>query len=108
MSGLFGENVFEDVLGIDKNMSGYNLNGRSLSGGLVQPKYKVDDQGTVVVNITVNPEGRVINAEIGLGTSTDNTSLPQEAIKAARDTKFNAISTPNNQQGSITYRFNLN
>ena len=87
----------------------YDLGGRSVgSGGLKQPKYTVDEYGTVVVNITVDPRGNVISAEIGRGTNTGNTSLRQEAIKAARDTKFNAISTPNNQQGTITYKFNLN
>lgn len=87
----------------------YDLGGRSLgSGGLVQPRYNVNDYGTVVVNITVDPNGNVINTEIGRGTNTPNTALRNEALRAARNTKFNAITSPNNQQGTITYRFNLN
>lgn len=86
----------------------YDLGGRSLgSGGLVQPRYNVNDYGTVVVNITVDPNGNVINTEIGRGTNTPNTALRNEALRAARNTKFNAITSPNNQQGTITYRFNL-
>lgn len=87
----------------------YDLGGRSLgSGGLVQPSYSVNDYGTVVVNITVDPAGNVIHAEIGRGTNTPNTTLRSEALRAARGTKFNAINSTNNQQGTITYRFNLN
>lgn len=87
----------------------YDLGGRSLGrGGLAQPKYSVNDYGTVVVTITVDPQGNVINAEIGRGTNTPSSSLRQEALRAARQTKFNAITSVNNQQGTITYRFNLN
>ena len=87
----------------------YDLGGRSLgSGGLTQPRYTVNDYGTVVVNITVDPAGNVIHVEIGRGTNTPSTTLREEALRAARSTKFNAINSANNQQGTITYRFNLN
>lgn len=87
----------------------YDLGGRSVgNGGLIMPSYTVNDYGTVVVNITVDPSGKVIHAEIGRGTNTPNTALRNEALRAARNTKFNAITSPNNQQGTITYRFNLN
>lgn len=128
MSGLFGENsgsrgetegsgtqgvsTGNASQGATSGASGigtYDLGGRSLgSGGLAQPNYSVNDYGTVVVNITVDPRGNVINAEIGRGTNTPNTSLRNEALRAARRTKFNAINSANNQQGTITYRFNLN
>lgn len=87
----------------------YDLGGRSLgSGGLVQPRYTVNDYGTVVINITVDPAGNVIHANIGRGTNTSDATLRNEALAAAKATKFNAISSPNNQQGTITYRFKLN
>lgn len=87
----------------------YDLGGRSLgSGGLIQPRYNVNDYGTVVVNITVDPGGNVIHAEIGRGTNTPSSTLRNEAIRAAKSTKFNAVNAPNNQQGTITYKFNLN
>ncbi len=86
----------------------YDLGGRSLgSGGLVQPRYTVNDEGTVVVDITVDPSGNVIRAEIGKGTNTPNATLLNEALRAARSTKFNAITSMNNQQGTITYHFKL-
>ncbi|HOO95552.1 MAG TPA: TonB family protein [Proteiniphilum sp.] len=86
----------------------YDLGGRSLgSGGLVQPRYTVNDYGKVVVNITVDPSGNVINAEIGRGTNTPSTTLRNEALRAARNTKFNAINSMTDQVGTITYQFRL-
>lgn len=128
MSGLFGENSGSrgntegtGTQGVSTGnatqgsptgtggIGSYDLGGRSLgSGGLVQPRYTVNDYGTVVVNITVDPTGNVIHAEIGRGTNTPSTTLRNEALGAARSTKFNAINSTNNQQGTITYRFNLN
>jgi TonB family protein len=127
MSGLFGEGSSsrgetegEGTQGVSTGsatagatsgiggIGSYDLGGRSLGrGGLVQPSYTVNDYGTVVVNITVDPAGNVIHAEIGRGTNTPSTSLRSEALRAARGTKFNAINSANNQQGTITYRFNL-
>lgn len=86
----------------------YDLGGRSLGrGGLAQPGYTVNDYGTVVVNITVDPQGNVIHAEVGRGTTTPNSALRQEAVRAAQRTKFNSITSVNNQLGTITYNFSL-
>jgi len=61
-----------------------------------------------VVEITVDPQGNVIKAEIHLrGTNIDNASMRKSAIEAARKTKFNAISGKQNQIGTITYNFRL-
>ncbi|NDV95567.1 energy transducer TonB [Dysgonomonas sp. 521] len=87
----------------------FDLGGRSLgSGGLVKPNYSVDDYGTVVVDILVSAKGDVVEATIGKGTNTPNTNLRNEAIRAAKRTKFNAVSSVTNQKGRITYKFNLN
>ncbi len=111
-SGTQGVTTGSSNLGASSGEGGigtYDLGGRSLgSGGLIQPKYTVDDYGTVVVNITVNPKGNVISAEIGKGTQTPNSALLNEALRAARNTRFNSINSAENQQGTITYKFNLN
>lgn len=87
----------------------FNLGGRSLgSGGLAKPTYSENDYGTVVVDIIVNAKGDVVEAIIGKGTNTPNTNLRNEAIRAAKRTKFNAVSAVTNQKGTITYKFNLN
>ena len=129
MSGLFGKDnsgirgttqgtgtqgvpTGNSKTGAKKGVGGigsYDLGGRSVgSGGLAQPLYTVNDYGTVVVNITVDPNGNVIQAGIGRGTNTPSPALRNEALRAARSTKFNAINSSNNQKGTITYRFNLN
>ncbi len=128
MSGLFGESsgsrgdtegtgtqgvsTGNDSKGSTSGLGGvgtYNLGGRSLGqGGLVRPGYTVNDEGIVVVTITVDPQGNVINTEIGKGTTTPNSTLRKAALDAAKRTKFNSITSMNNQQGTITYRFNLN
>lgn len=87
----------------------YDLGGRGVgAGGLKLPAYNVDDYGTVVVDIIVDPKGNVIEASIGRGTNTTNSSLRNESLRAARQTKFSVASNSNNQKGTITYKFNLN
>ncbi len=86
----------------------YSLNGRSIgAGGLPRPAYTIQEEGRIVINITVDPKGNVIFAEIGKGTNIDNTSMRRSALEAARRAKFNSISGSNNQSGSITYRYSL-
>jgi len=87
----------------------YDLGGRGVgSGGLVKPSYNADDYGTVVIDIIVSPQGRVVEASIGRGTNTPSSTLKNEALRAARATKFQETSKPGNQKGIITYKFNLN
>ena len=67
-------------------------------------------EGTVVVAITVNRLGDVINATAGIkGSTTLNKKLLQRAKTAALKTKFDPKqSAPTNQQGKIIYHFSLN
>ena len=86
----------------------FNLGGRSLGeGGLPRPVYNVQDEGRVVVTITVNPAGHVIATSINRQTNTDNPALRKAAEDAAKKARFNAVSSLNNQTGTITYYFNL-
>lgn len=86
----------------------FDLNGRSIgSGGLPRPVYNVQDEGRVVVTITVNPEGAVINTSINKRTNTVNTALRKAAEDAARRARFNNVEGVNNQTGTITYYFKL-
>ena len=98
--------------GIDTGTGGFgtfNLNGRSIGqGGLPRPAYSAQDEGRIVINITVDPNGNVILAEIGRGTNIDNASLRRSAIEAAKRAKFNKIKGTDNQSGTITYIYKLN
>jgi len=86
----------------------FNLNGRSIGeGGLPRPVYNVQDEGRVVVIITVNPAGQVIATSINRQTNTVNPALRKAAEDAAKKARFNAVSGLNNQTGTITYYFNL-
>ena len=86
----------------------FNLGGRTIGvGGLPRPDYSVQEEGRIVINITVDPRGNVILAEIGRGTNIDNANLRRSALEAARKAKFNSISGSNNQSGTITYWYML-
>ena len=86
----------------------FDLNGRSLGpGGLPRPVYNVQEEGRVVVTITVNPAGQVIHTSINKRTNTANAALRKAAEDAARKARFNAVGGVNNQTGTITYYFKL-
>ena len=96
--------------GAVKGTGGYgtfDLNGRSLAGALPRPSYNVQAEGRVVVTITVDSEGKVIQATINPRTNTANSALRNAALNAARKARFNAVKEVNNQQGTITYYFKL-
>lgn len=97
--------------GENEGIGGYgsfNLSGRSLgSGGLPRPDYNVEEEGRIVLDITVDPKGNVILAEIGRGTNITNDALRKSARDAARRAKFNKIQGSNNQNGTITYNYKL-
>ena len=100
-------NSQEGVVSGTGGYGNYDLGGRSLMGSLPRPSYNVQEEGRVVVTITVNPEGRVIQVTINSRTNTANASLRRAALDAARKAVFNKVSTVNNQQGTITYYFKL-
>ena len=90
-------------------MGTYDLEGRSLGGdgSLPKPVYNVQEEGRVVVTVTVNPEGRVISANINRRTGTTSLALRNAALNAAKSAVFNRINGLNNQEGTITYYFKL-
>lgn len=110
-TGLEGSPTGNSSEGKSTGVGGYgtfDLNGRSLgSGGLPMPVYNVQDEGRVVVTITVNPAGQVISTSINKRTNTVNASLRKAAEEAARKARFNRVDGVNNQTGTITYYFKL-
>lgn len=86
----------------------WDLGGRDMVGELPRPAYNgIQEEGRVVVTITVDPEGNVIDTRINNRTNTTNLQLRNAAVEAARRTKFNATNAANNQTGTITYYFKL-
>jgi TonB family protein len=90
--------------------TGFDLSGRTLSGALPKPEYNIQEDGIVVVEITVDRNGNVVSAEpILKGTTTQNSYLWRVARQAALKAKFNSKGdAPAYQKGTITYHFNLN
>jgi periplasmic protein TonB len=86
----------------------YNLGGRRHLS-LPKPIDNSQDEGTVVVSIIVDRNGNVISAQPGArGSTTTNANLLKKAKEAALKAKFSANPTaPEEQKGSITYKFLL-
>ena len=109
--GLQGSPTGNAAEGQSTGVGGYgtfDLNGRSLGpGGLPRPIYNVQEEGRVVVTITVNPAGKVIHTSINKRTNTANAALRKAAEDAARKARFNTVGGVNNQTGTITYYFKL-
>ena len=104
----------------DPNASGYYGIGGDGSGGnyrlgnrkaLNRPKptYDCNEEGKVVVSISVDQSGRVFAAQAGIkGTTNSAPCLLNRAKEAALKTKFNADSkAPEKQIGAIIYNFSL-
>lgn len=110
-TGVQGSPTGNSSTGATAGAGGYgtfNLGGRSIGeGGLPRPVYNVQDEGKVVVTITVNPAGQVIGTSINRQTNTVNPALRKAAEDAAKKARFNTVSGLNNQTGTITYYFNL-
>lgn len=87
----------------------FNLSGRSAES-LPKPSYPGQEEGTVVVQVTVDQNGVVTKAEPGVRGSTSlDKGLLDAARRAALATRFNPDkNAPAFQTGTITYRFSLN
>ena len=90
-------------------MGSWDLAGRALAGDgkLPLPAYNVQEEGRVVVTITVDSDGNVVGARIHSRTNTTVQALRTAALNAAKRAKFNSIGGVNNQEGTITYYFKL-
>ena len=93
--------------GIGNGVS-FSLDGRT-SQSLPKPRYPGNEEGVVVVQVTVNKSGQVTKAEAGVrGSNTADPELISAAKKAALQAKFNVDNNaPAYQTGTITYRFVL-
>ena len=104
----------------DPNASGYYGTGGTGNSGNYRlgnrkavskpkPTYDCNEEGRVVVSISVDKTGRVISARAGVkGTTNSASCLLSRAKEAALKTRFNSDSkAPSKQVGSIIYNFTL-
>lgn len=104
-SGSGGGNGSGNGLG---NGAGYALSGRKALTK-PSPNYNCNEEGVVVVQITVDKNGNVVDAKPGArGTTNSATCLTSQARIAAMNTKWSASPTGAEKQvGTIRYNFSL-
>ena len=107
-NGLAGIKQYEGNGGKGNGM-GYDLGGRGAKS-LHRPDDNFSEEGTVVVDIWVNPSGKVVRAEVShKGTTIINSEMRQKAIQAALRSSFAVDpNAPDEQHGTITYNFVIN
>lgn len=87
----------------------WNLSGRDIVGSIPTPAYVGDQEGVIIVTITVDKMGNVIGTDIGKGSTITNQAMRDECKAKARKIKFTANpKAVGNQIGSIIYRFKEN
>jgi len=93
--------------GAGKGIS-FSLSGRN-ARSLPKPNFPGNESGTVVVEVTVDKNGKVTTASPGFkGSNTVNPDLLEAAKKAALAASFNTdANAPAFQKGTITYHFIL-
>lgn len=94
--------------GLTGSSIGFSLSGRNPLF-LQKPEFNVYTEGIIVVEITVDRNGTVINATPGIKGSTLVDNVLYAAVrKAALESKFNLKSDAEERQiGTITYHFRL-
>ncbi len=105
----FGSNTSSNTNGSSSGggNNSFSLEGRSPIGKIVRPTYSEQVEGKIVVAITVDKNGNVIEAHMSKGTTVDNAAVINAALAAAKKTKFNPIDKDKNQIGLITYDLQL-
>lgn len=104
-----GDSGGSDSEGYDRLSEGLRnrglLNGRPLG----EPEKDYNEEGIVVVRVTVAPDGRVIKAEpISLGAANDTEKLRKLAIDAALDPQKTMFNPSDGETvGTITYKFKM-
>ena len=69
------------------------------------PVYLCEVDGKIVVNITVDGNGKVIDTYINTSSTSSNECLIEHALQYAKDSRFSADVSKKTQLGSITFSF---
>ncbi len=105
-------NDINDIINKQKNRNNSNKNS-SISYSLVDrehtflptPVYLCEYGGKIVINITVNHEGNVIDAYVNNSSASSNGCLIDSALEYAKASQFNPDTTKATQLGTITFLF---
>lgn len=89
----------------DYSSISFSLKGRR-AVKIPNPVYTCDQAGKIVVNISVDESGYVIDSAINKGSSTStNECLTERALEYAAGARFTKLAGQNGQPGTITYYF---
>ncbi|MDX1542805.1 MAG: energy transducer TonB [Christiangramia sp.] len=89
----------------DYSSISFSLKGRR-AVRIPNPVYTCDTAGKVVVNITVDANGYVIDTSINRGSSTTNNEcLTERALEYSAGARFSKLAGRDSQPGTITYYF---
>lgn len=107
-TGSVNSNVHAPGGGTGNNGIEFSLGGRGFQA-LPEPRYDYQGEGRVVVEVSVDRQGKVIQAVPGIKGST---TLDEYLLKAAKDAAMKAQfdtkpDAPITQKGTITYNFKL-
>ena len=69
------------------------------------PVYLCEVDGKIVINITVNAKGNVIDAYTNTSSNSTNECLIEHALEYAKQSQFNSDTSKATQLGSITFYF---
>ncbi|AXO81024.1 hypothetical protein DZC78_11725 [Olleya aquimaris] len=81
----------------------YSLKGRT-DKSLPIPIYLCDAQGKIIINITVDNQGQVVDAYVNNASTSNNLCLQEHALEYAKKATFDN-SDKSKQLGSITFEF---
>ena len=103
-----GDNSSEEIsiqTGANKNSTmSYSLVNRTHKF-LPTPIYLCEHSGKIIINITVNHLGKVINTSVNGSSTSTNECLIDHAIEYAKNARFSADASKETQIGTITFRF---
>ena len=72
---------------------------------LPTPIYLCEEGGKIVINITVNAKGNVIDTYVNTSSTSSNDCLIESATEYAKDAQFSEDASKKSQIGSITFYF---
>lgn len=92
------------------NGNTWTLANRNLNSSIPRPAYRGEQEGRVVVGITVDPNGNVIATRINKGTTITDESIQNDCQTSAKKIKFSKSPdlVKNNVIGEIVYNFKKN
>lgn len=89
----------------DYSSISFSLKGRR-AVKIPNPVYTCDTAGKIVINITVDANGYVIESSVNKGSSTStNECLTDRALEYSAGARFSKLAGRNSQPGTITYHF---